>query len=25
VPYWSSRFDGARRVLTPVAQSTAGQ
>ena len=25
VPYWSSRFDGARRVLTPVAQSTVGQ
>jgi cell wall-associated NlpC family hydrolase len=25
IPYWSSRFDGARRVLTPVAQSTAGQ
>lgn len=23
VPYWSTRFDGARRVVTPVAQSPA--
>jgi hypothetical protein len=23
VPYWSSRFDGARRVLTPTAQAAA--
>lgn len=25
VPYWSSRFDGARRVLAPVAQAPAAQ
>ena len=25
VPYWSARFDGARRVLAPVAQTATGQ